>query len=78
MQWSKLRSTLERRFASLPVDEALASESPLLQALAVLDARVGKRRLQALLERPPEHPVVRTVLALRCEAEGIRPRPPAA
>jgi hypothetical protein len=61
---------------SLPVETGLASESPLLQALAVLDARVGKRRLSALLQQPPEHPLVRAVLHLRCEAEGIRPRAP--
>lgn len=57
---------------SLPVEAGLASESPLLQALAVLDARVGKRRLHALLQAPPEHPLVRAVLDLRCAAEGVR------
>jgi hypothetical protein len=61
---------------SLPVEAGLASESPLLQALAVLDARVGKRRLSALLQSPPEHPLVQAVLHLRCEAEAVRPRPP--
>ena len=63
---------------SLPVDAALTSDSPLLQALAVLDARVGKRRLQALLGQPPGHALVRAMLELRCAAEGVRPRPPAA
>ena len=62
---------------SMPVDAALASDSPLVQALAVLDGRVGKRRLQALLDPPPAHPAVRALLELRCDAEGVRPRLPA-
>ena len=62
---------------SLPVDAALASESPLLRALAVLDARVGKRRLRALAAAADEHPLVVALLRLRCDAEGIRVGPSA-
>jgi hypothetical protein len=65
-------------YLSLPVEEALASASPLLRALALLDARVGKRRLRALAAAPDAHPLVQTVLALRCDAEGLRRSPPAA
>ncbi|WP_337170189.1 hypothetical protein [Gemmatimonas aurantiaca] len=57
--------------------DALASSSPLFRALAVLDARVGKRRLRQLAATPDEHPLVRRLRVLRCEAEGIR-LPPAA
>jgi hypothetical protein len=64
-------------FLSLSVEDALRAASPLLRALAVLDARVGKRRLRALAAAPDEHPLVRTLLALRCQAEGLRPAPPA-
>jgi hypothetical protein len=67
-----------RAFLSMPVEEALAAPSPLLRALAVLDARVGKRRLKALAAAPDLHPLVRTLLAVRCDAEGVRIGPPAA
>jgi hypothetical protein len=63
-------------YLSLPVDAALASDSPLLRALAVLDARVGKRRLRELASAPEEHPLVGALLRLRCAAEGIRIGPP--
>ena len=63
-------------YLSLSIDAALASASALQQALAVLDARVGKRRLAALLAAPPGHPPLRALLELRCAAEGVGPRPP--
>ncbi len=63
-------------YLSLPVDAALASESPLLRALAVFDSRVGKRRLRELAAATPGHPLVADMLRLRCEAEDIRIRPP--
>ena len=65
-------------FLSMPIDEALASPSPLLRTLAVLDGRVGKRRLAALLREPGGHPLVRMMLERRCAAEGVaiaRPSP---
>jgi hypothetical protein len=65
-------------YLSLPVDAALAAPSPLIRALAVLDARVGKRRLRELAGGPAEHPLVAELLRLRCGAEGIRVNPPAA
>lgn len=58
-------------YLSLSVEEALHSPSPLHRALAVLDARVGKRRLRVLAAALDEHPLVRELLALRCEADGI-------
>lgn len=58
-------------YLAIPIDEALASPSPLLRALAVVDRRVGKRRLRALDIGPAEHALVRELYALRCEAEGI-------
>jgi hypothetical protein len=64
-------------YLSLPVDAALASPSPLLRSLAVLDTRVGKRRLRVLAAGPDAHPLVRALVALRCEAEGLRPPAPA-
>jgi hypothetical protein len=57
---------------SLSIKESLTSDSPLLRALAILDARVGKRRLLALASAPDPHPLVRLLLTLRCEAESIQ------
>jgi hypothetical protein len=59
-------------FLSLSIDEALASPSPLLRGLAVVDRRVGKRRLRALLALRDEHPFVRRMIRERCLADGIR------
>ena len=58
-----------------PIDEALASPSPLLRALAGVDRRVGKRRLRTLDVGPGEHPLVRELYGLRCEAEEIEITP---
>ena len=60
-------------YLSMSVEEALVSPSPLVRAMAVVDRRVGKRRLRGLLAvMPSEHPLVRTLHSVRCEAEGIR------
>lgn len=58
-------------FLSLSIDDALRSENLLHRALAVLDARLGKRRLRSLELSPEEHPLVRRFLELRRRAEGI-------
>ncbi len=61
-----------REYLRLSVDDALRSGNPLVRALAMLDRRLGKRRLRMLrLERGVEHPVVRLFLGLRLEAEGV-------
>jgi triphosphoribosyl-dephospho-CoA synthetase len=60
---------------SLTANTMLTSKSPLLRALAVLDSRVGKRRLQLLANNPDENELVRSLLTLRCEAESVRLRP---
>ena len=57
---------------SLSIEEALQSPSPLLRGLAMLDRRVGKRRLRAMAPLEAEHPLVRALFALRCAVEGIR------
>jgi hypothetical protein len=58
---------------SVPVEEALASGDMLFQALAIVDARVGKRRL-AQLDPQKLHPLCGYLLMLRRgEAEGITP-----
>jgi hypothetical protein len=58
-------------YLSLPIGEALVSPSPLIRALAVIDRRVGKRRLRGMRPMSDEHALVKSLFAARCEAEGI-------
>jgi hypothetical protein len=58
-------------YLQLSVDEALASDNFLHRALAVLDRRLGKRRLRSLELAPTEHELVRHLLAFRRQAEGL-------
>lgn len=57
---------IDALFGSLgqPIDAMLASEHPLIRALAVIDARCGRRRLDAL-ELSGEHALVVRMVALR-------------
>jgi hypothetical protein len=57
-------------YLSLTIDAALTSPSPLVRALAVIDRRVGKRKLRSL-KMDSEHPLVRELYLLRCKAEGV-------
>jgi len=61
-----------------PIETALAAEDPVTRGLAVLDARTGKRRLRRLADQLDPHPLVRQLLALRCDAEGLTLPAPAA
>lgn len=56
---------------SLSIDEMLRSENGVIRALAMLDSRLGKRRLRSLVLSDGALPLERTLYALRCEAEGI-------
>jgi hypothetical protein len=53
---------------SLSHDEALKSDDVLIQALAVVDARFGKRRLDSL-DDSDLHPLARKLLTIRRQAE---------
>ncbi|MGI8691234.1 MAG: SF0329 family protein [Thermomicrobiales bacterium] len=55
----------------LSIDDALRSDNVLIRAFAMLDSRLGKRRLRTLRLGDAEHPLVRQFYNLRCEAEGI-------
>jgi hypothetical protein len=54
----------------LSVNQALQDSDPLVQALAVLDSRVGKRRLKGIPWQSL-HPLAQTLLRVRLEAEGL-------
>ncbi|HEU0133225.1 MAG TPA: hypothetical protein VFR28_00235 [Allosphingosinicella sp.] len=59
---------------SLPIEAALADPDPLVQSLAVLDSRVGKRRL-VQLDPGGFHRLAAVLLGVRREAEGLeRPK----
>lgn len=60
-------------YLSLSIDDALESENVLHRALAMIDRRIGKRRLLTIAEAIElENPVVQVLLRVRCDAEGIR------
>jgi hypothetical protein len=59
-------------YCDLPLEQALESPVMLHRALAVLDRRLGKRRLKVLELRTDEHVLVAKLLALRRESEGLR------
>ncbi len=54
------------KFLNLNVQEALKSENPILMALAVVDKRVGKRKLNELLNSEC-HPMIKKLIELRTE-----------
>ena len=53
---------------SMSHEQALRSDDVLIQALAVLDSRLGKRRLEAF-DDSALHPLAKKLLAIRQEAE---------
>jgi hypothetical protein len=54
------------RFLSAPIEESLESEHILLNVLALLDKRVGKKRLLSMADRiSQKHPIVRYFYRLR-------------
>jgi hypothetical protein len=53
---------------TLSIDQALDSQDVLVQALAVVDKRVGRRRL-ATIESEKLHPLARKLLEIRRNAE---------
>jgi len=61
---------------SLGIDEMLASTSPVVRALALIDSRFGKRRLAAF-DPASEHLLIEGLYCLRCDVEGVVRRAPA-
>lgn len=64
--------TVANTFLSSNVNQCLASEDILLNILALVDRRVGKKRLRDMRETILlKHPIVQYFYKLRCEEEGI-------
>lgn len=59
------------QYPNFPIEEALSSENVIVQALAMVDKRLGKRRLKHLVFYPDTHPIVSKFYQIRCEIEGI-------
>lgn len=61
-----------KEFLQMNIDDALQSDNPILKMLALLDRRVGKRRLQKLMEEMERQPQwLQFFYRLRLDAEGI-------
>lgn len=59
-------------FDNQSIEESLASENFLVRIMALLDRRVGKRRLRAMQKAmQTEAPILQYFFKLRLEAEGI-------
>ncbi|WP_310602372.1 SF0329 family protein [Anaerosporobacter sp.] len=59
-------------FLSSSVDNCMNGDDIILNVLALVDRRVGKKRLRDLRYRMQmKHPIVQYFYKLRCEAEGI-------
>jgi hypothetical protein len=58
-------------YPSLSLDDALQSSNFIHRALAMVDRRLGKRRLKTLPFRTDEHPLVLKLYEYRCASEGI-------
>jgi len=59
-------------YVAMTVEEALESPHPTVQALAFLDKKMGKRRLQKI-DKESLHDFPRITYELRCDVEGIVP-----
>jgi len=66
-----------RSLLALPIETALESNDLVIRALALLDRRLGKRRLRSLCLAPNASELERALLRVRLESEGITPQPQA-
>jgi hypothetical protein len=62
------------RYPECTVEEALASPDVVTRGLAMVDRRLGKRRLATLELRTDESSIVQRLLDVRLEAEGMAER----
>ena len=64
--WNSLKDYL-----SLSFEDALKSDNPVFKALAMIDKRLGKRRLRDIKLSNNEHPLVKELYKLRCDVAGM-------
>lgn len=70
--FEQAHSALEK-YISIPLEEALQSDNLITRSLAILDRRLGKRRLLTLQLKAEEHPLIERLYAFRCAVEKFRP-----
>jgi hypothetical protein len=68
---------LLEQYLSMPFEDALTASSPLLRAMAMIDRRLGKRRLRSIRLTSDEHPLVRELYTVRCLVERVESSAPA-
>ncbi|MDD9791778.1 hypothetical protein [Priestia megaterium] len=61
------------QYPHFSIEKALNSKDNIIQALSLLDKRLGKRKLEAMDSNLIVHPLIRKFYELRCEVEGIMP-----
>ncbi|WP_342601097.1 hypothetical protein MHB48_08880 [Psychrobacillus sp. FSL H8-0483] len=59
------------QYSNFSIEDALISKDIIVQALALIDKRLGKRRLENLEFNSGTHPLVMKFFQIRCEGEGI-------
>ena len=59
------------KYLDLSIENALQSDNPIIQAIAMFDRRLGKRRLVQICPDTSAHLLVRLFYTLRCKAEEI-------
>jgi hypothetical protein len=57
-----------RAYLTMPVEDALAAVNPFIRALAIIDRRVGRRRLESLEIGSIDHSLVQEFYRLRMQA----------
>jgi hypothetical protein len=61
------------KYVNLSIENSIGSKDVIVRALAMLDRRLGKRRLSHLEICPTEAQIVREFYTIRCRAENIKP-----
>lgn len=59
------------KYSNISIEDALDSEDLIVKSLALIDKRLGKRRLANLKFGFDTHPLLVTFYRIRCEVEGI-------
>jgi hypothetical protein len=59
------------QYLQIPIDKALQSEEMIIQAFALLDKRVGKRKLKGMRWTSNIHSLIADFYRFRCDAEQI-------
>ena len=61
-----------REYLNISIEDAMVSENPIIRSFAMLDKRLGKRRLK-LTDMNGLHPMTIKLLELRLECESLKP-----